>query len=275
VKILKKQQIIKILIILLEIILLVIAIFAYKFIYTKEINKVKYAEESQKFVDENKEPIFKIDKIILYNSANGIDNSDGKLQSIDISQFTDIVIYLNNTNKIKEITAENTINQMYIDNIKITSKSENGEKILNYKNPYNSGKYQDLKNYENNGIYFKILNSNEKNNSANYDEPVFYTDCSNPISLGFINKNILTNCEVTDTGSISFDGSILKAANIDVKDLKTTLDFTIHLKNNFNEEFTANVSLDIDLEKENEAIYTGYMMQIFDSEEIKFLKVSK
>ena len=104
-KILRKQQIIKILIILLEIILLVIAIFAYKFIYTKEINKVKYAEESQKFVDENKEPIFKIDKIILYNSANGIDNSDGKLQSIDISQFTDIVIYLNNTNKIKEITA--------------------------------------------------------------------------------------------------------------------------------------------------------------------------
>ena len=271
----RKQQIIKILIILLEIILLVIAIFAYKFIYTKEINKVKYAEESQKFVDENKEPIFKIDKIILYNSANGIDNSDGKLQSIDISQFTDIVIYLNNTNKIKEITAENTINQMYIDNIKITSKSEMGEKIFNYKNPYNTGKYQDLKNYENNGIYFKILNSNEKNNSANYDEPVFYTDCSNPISLGFINKNILTNCEVTDTGSIAFDGSILKSANIDVKNLKTTLDFTIHLKNNFNEEFIANASLDIDLEKENEAIYTGYMMQIIDTEEIKFLKVSE
>ena len=214
-------------------------------------------------------------RISVEISANGIDNSDGKLQSIDISQFTDIVIYLNNTNKIKEITAENTINQMYIDNIKITSKSEMGEKIFNYKNPYNTGKYQDLKNYENNGIYFKILNSNEKNNSANYDEPVFYTDCSNPISLGFINKNILTNCEVTDTGSIAFDGSILKSANIDVKDLKTTLDFTIHLKNNFNEEFIANASLDIDLEKENEAIYTGYMMQIIDTEEIKFLKVSE
>lgn len=271
----KKQQSIKILIILLEIILLVIAIFAYKYIYTKEINKVMYAEESQKFVEENKEPIFKIDKMILYNSANGIDNSEGKLQSVDVSQFTDIIIYLNNTNKIKEITAENTINQMYIDNIKITSQSENGEKILNYKNPLNSGKYQDLKNFENNGIYFKVLNSNEKNNSANYDESVFYTDCSNPISLGFINKNILTNCEVTDTGSISFDGSILKSANIDVKDLKTKISFTIHLKNNYNEEFIANVSIDIDLEKENQAIYTGYMMQIFDTEDIRFLKVSE
>lgn len=271
----KKQQIIKILIILLEVILLCIAIFAYKYIYTKEINKEKYAEETQKFVDENKEPIFRIDKIILYNSANAIDNSDGKLQDINISQFTDIEIFINNTNKIKDITAENTINQMYIDDIQINSKTENGEKILNYKNPYDCGKYQDLTGYKNNGIYFKILNSNEKNNSANYDEPVFYTDCSNPISLGFINKNILTNCEVTNTGSISFDGSILKSANIDVKDLKTTLDFTIHLKNNFNEEFIAKVSLDIDLEKENSAIYTGYMMQIEDTKDIKFLKISK
>lgn len=271
----KKQKIIKILIILLEIVLLVIAFFAYRFIYTKEINKARYAEEAERFIKENQEPIFKIDKMILYNSANAIDNSEGKLQNMDISQFTDIAIFINNTSKIKEITAENTINQIYIDNIKITTSSENGEKIFNYKNPYNVGKYQDLKKYENNGIYYKVLNSNSKNNSANYDEPVFYTDCSNPISLGFINKNILTNCEVNNTGSISFDGSILKAANIDVKDLKTTLNFTIHLKNNYNEEFISNVTIDINLEKENQAIYTGYMMEIIDTKELKFLKVSK
>ena len=39
-------------------------------------------------------------------------------------------------NKIKEknVTAENTINEMFISNINIESKSKNGEKIFNYKN---------------------------------------------------------------------------------------------------------------------------------------------
>lgn len=271
----KKEFIKKIVIILIEIVLLLIAIFSYRFIYTKEINKVKYAEETEQFAEENKDPIFKIEKIILYSSASAIDNSDGKLQNLDISQFSDIEIYLDNTSKIKEITAENTINQIYIDNIKINSSSKNGEKVLNYKNPYNCGKYQNLNNFENNGIYFKVLNSNQKNNSANYDEPVFYTDTSNPISLGYINKNILTNCEVSNTGSISFDGSILKSANIDAESLNTTLSFTIHLKNNYNEEFISNVSINIDLTAENEAIYTGYIMQILDTNDFKFLKVSK
>ena len=232
-----------------------------------------------RFVEENKEPVFKIGKIILYSSANAIDNSNGLLKNFDISQFTDIEIYIDNTTKNKEITAENTISELYIDNIKISGAQDSGEKVINYKNPLECGKYVDIDNFREDGILFKIVNSNKKNQSADYNEPVFYTDCSNPISLGYINKNILTNCELTaNSGSISFDGSILRSANIGIENLKTTISFTIHLKNNYNEEFVCNVKIDNDLEseEENDGIYTGYIMKIIENkeDEYNFLKTS-
>ncbi len=275
----KKASIKKPLIIIIDIILLIVSIIAYKYIYEVEVGKQIYSEEAVRFVEENKEPVFKIGKIILYSSANAIDNSNGLLKNFDISQFTDIEIYIDNTTKNKEITAENTISELYIDNIKISGAQDSGEKVINYKNPLECGKYVDIDNFREDGILFKIVNSNKKNQSADYNEPVFYTDCSNPISLGYINKNILTNCELTaNSGSISFDGSILRSANIGIENLKTTISFTIHLKNNYNEEFVCNVKIDNDLEseEENDGIYTGYIMKIIENkeDEYNFLKTS-
>lgn len=169
---------------------------------------------------------------------------------------------------------------MYIDNIKISEGLSNGEKVINYKNPLECGKYVDIENFREDGILFKIVNSNKKNQLANYNEPIFYTDCSNPISLGYINKNILTNCELAaNSGSMSFDGSILKLANVNIDDLKTSISFTIHLKNNYNEEFVCNVKIDNDLKSEeegNDGIYTGYIMKIIENkdDEYNFLKTS-
>lgn len=276
----KKASIKNLLIIIIDIILLIVSIIAYKYIYEVETGKQIYTEEAVKFVEENKEPVFKIGKIILYSSANAIDNSNGVLKNFDISQFTDIEIYIDNKAKSKEITAENTINEMYIDNIKISGAQESGDKVINYKNPLECGKYVDIDNFREDGILFKIVNSNKKNQLADYNEPIFYTDCSNPISLGYINKNVLTNCELTaNSGSISFDGSILKSANIDIEDLKVSISFTIHLKNNYNEEFVCNVKIDNDLKSEeegNDGIYTGYIMKIIENkeDEYNFLKTS-
>jgi hypothetical protein len=276
---LKKIAVIQAIMIVIEVILLVISIIAYNYIYNVEVGKQNYAEESEKFVEENEEPVFKVGKIILYSGVNVVDNSENEeLQDLNVSQFTDIEIFIDNKTKISDITAENTINEMYIDNIKVSSNSENEEKIFNYKNPNYCGKYVDLENYRDDGILFKIINTNAKNSSANYDENAFYTDCSNPISLGYINKNILTNASVSNTGSISFDGSILKIANISLDDLDTTISFSIHIKNNYNEEFVCNVKLDNffkDDTSENKTIYDGYIMKVINAnDEFNFLKVS-
>ena len=200
------------LILTINIILLIISFFVYKYIFEVEKLKKTYAEETAQFIENNENPVFKIGQIILYSSANAIDNSNGDLKDIDISQFTDMEIYIDNLVKSEEITAENTINEMYINNIKIESQSDKGEKIFNYKNPQNCGKYVELSNWEADGILFNITRTNEENKTANYDHNIFYTDCSNPISLGYINKNILKGCEVSkEVGTITFDGTILKS----------------------------------------------------------------
>lgn len=273
----KENRINKI-ILFIDIILLVVSIIAYKYIFQVETGKRIYSEEAEQFVAENENPVFKIDKIILYSSANAVDNSNGELKSLDISQFTDIEIFINNKTKSEEITAENTINELFIDNIKIESNSENGEKIFNYKNPLNCGKYTEIENWINDGILFNVVNSNEKNREANYDENIFYTDCSNPISLGYINKNILTNCEVnSNNASISFDGSILADAGINLEELNTKITFTIHIVNNFNEKFICNVKIENDLTAEDgeDSIYSGYLMKIINpvDNEYNFIKI--
>lgn len=274
---LKKKSIDIKLIILIDIILLIAVFFAYKNIYTVETRKTIYAEASEKFVEENKQPVFKIGKIILYSSANAIDNSDGQLKDIDISQFSDLQVYIDNTKKSPEITAENTINEMYIDNIKFSTKSNNGTKSFNYKNPFDFGKFIQLDNYRDDGILFQISNTNEEDSLVNYNDNVFFTDCSNPISLGFVNKDLLTGCEVNSTnGSITFDGSILRSANIQLEDINPSISFTIHLTNNYNEKFTCNVDVDVDLSASDGGIYNGYIMKVINCEEDKynFLKVS-
>lgn len=263
-------------ILLIDIALLIISIIVYRYIFQVETTKRIYSEESAKFVEENKNPIYKIDQIILYSSANAIDNSDGELKSLDISQFSDIEIYIDNKSQIPEITPENTINGLFIDNIRIESDSENGEKIFNYKNPLQCGKYVELENWRDDGILFNVINTNEKNREANYDENIFYTDCSNPISLGYINKNILTNCEVnSNNASISFDGSILAAAGIDLTSLKSTITFSLHLINNYNDEYVCNIKIENDLTGE-EGIYSGYLMKIITptEDEGSFIKIT-
>ena len=71
-KILNKQLVL----IIVDIILLIVSIIAYKYIYEVEVGKQIYSEEAVRFVEENREPVFKIGKIILYSSANAIDNSN-------------------------------------------------------------------------------------------------------------------------------------------------------------------------------------------------------
>lgn len=276
-KILKRKSLDLKIIILADIILLIASFFAYKQIFIMEQRKNIYAESSEKFVEENKEPIFKIGKIILYSSANAVDNSDGQLKNIDISQFTDMEIYIDNTKKSKAITAENTINEMYIDNIKFSTNASTGAKALNYKNPFDCGKFIELENYRDDGILFKVNNTNQKDSESDYNDNIFFTDCSNPISLGFVNKNFLTGCEVNSTnGSITFDGSILKSANVNLKEIEPTIAFTIHITNNYNEKFICNLNFKVELSATDGGIYNGYVMQVLNTEDVKynFMKVS-
>jgi len=233
----------------------------YNFVFSVVFARNAFADEMIEIADENENSIFNIQKILLYSSGNAIDNSeDQSLKNMSICQYTDLSIYIDNTSTISELTAENTIKQLYIDNIVATSKADKGTKVLNYKNPLDFGKYKTIETPENNRIDFNIVNTNSQNESNDYSNPTFYTDCSNPISLGYLNKDILNNYAVSkDANTVSFNGKVLQEANVNLEDIAYTLTFKIHIVNNLNQKFVYNMKLDVNLDDDNGGIYNGYV----------------
>ena len=245
---------------ILIITLFVIFLLYYNLVFSVVFSRNAFANEMIEIADENEKPIFNIQKVLFYSSATAIDNSmDQSLKDMSICQYSDISIYIDNTSTISELTNENTIKQLYIDDIVITTNKDIGSKILTYKNPLKFGKYEILETPENQRIAFNIINTNEENQNHDYSTPTFYTDCSNPISLGYLNKDILTNYSISqDSNTVSFNGKILKEANINIEDINYTLNFKIHIINNLNQKFVYNMQVDVNLNDNNGGIYNGY-----------------
>ena len=246
---------------ILLITLFIVFILYYNFVFSEVLSRNSFANQMIEIADENENPIFSVQRILLYSSANAIDNSDDlSLKNMSISQYTDISIYIDNLATISELTDENTIRELYIDNISMKSNADIGTKFLNYKNPLNFGKYEDINLPENNRIDFNIVNTNSENENHDYSNPTFYTDCSNPISLGYLNKDILTNYSATqEVNTVSFNGKVLQEANVNLNDISYILSFRINIINNLGEKFVYNMSLNVDLDDDNGGIYNGYV----------------
>ncbi len=249
---------VKLAFVLLIVVAFIVLILYNVFVFSGLDKKNAFTNQMLEIASENENPIFNIQKISTFSSANAFNEEDNhSLQNMSISQFSDIAIYLDNSLSSSDITAENTVSELYIDNINISTASDKGTKILNYKNSLDFGKYKDLTTT--NRINFKVVRSNEENENNNYDEPTFYTDCSNPITLGFLNKNILTDYSVSaDANSVSFNGKVLQEAGISLDDINYTLSFTIHIVNNVGQKFAYNMKLDVNLDDENGGIFNGY-----------------
>ena len=137
-----------------------------------------------------------------------------------------IVVAEDTIDNLKEKVEEINKNSRIIEEI----EKENSELKLK-----KEGIESDLKLKRDNFIELdkNISSLNKENESNDYDKPTFYSDCSNPISLGYLYKDLLTNYSVSDNSkTISFNGKVLKEANISLEDITPTLNFTIHIVNN-------------------------------------------
>lgn len=247
---------------LLIIITLILLILYNIFIFNNLNIKNSFANQVLEVANKNENPVFGIQKINIFSSADAFNDQDNhSLQNMHISQYSDIAISINNSLSSTDMTAENTIKKLYIDNIKIENPSDFGTKVLNYKNPMSFSKYKDITSADR--IDFKIVSTNAENESTNYDEPTFYADCSNPISLGFLNKDIITNYSVSEaTNSVSFNGKVLQAAGLGLDKLNYSLVFTIHIVNNADQKFNYTMRLNVNLGEDDNNIYNiGYSNQ--------------
>lgn len=221
-------------------------------------------------IKEKENTLFSISKIILYNSAGVIDNTNNQsLINLNIDQFSDISIYIDNSSS-DELNKLNTIKSLYIDNIKISPTNDN-EKILNYKNPLLLGKYAKLDNPDKDKINFEVAKTNYEHNVSNYTNPTFYTDCSNPITLGYLNRNILRNYSISDNkNTVAYNAKVLKDSNVNLEDIKSSLDFVIHIKNNLGHKFSCNMHIDINFDEEFINNGYSYLSIPFSNGEYKF-----
>ena len=245
--------------VLLLIALFIVFLLYYFFILSDIASRNNFVNEVVEIADENETSIFNVQRIVVYSSATAVDKSnDLSLKNMDILQFSDIAINIDNTSSIDELTNENTVKELYIDNIEMTTTSDIGSKVLNYKNGETSGKYEIIETPIDGRINFKIINTNSENESTSYSEPTFYTDCSNPITLGYVNT-LLTNHSMAQDGSqIAFNGKVLEQVGIAQDDISYVLNFKIHIINNANQKFVYDMKLSVDLNDENGGIYNGY-----------------
>ena len=269
----------KTVLIIFILLLCILSFLYYDLIFITSYAKDKFSSQVEKVAEQNENPIFKIQKILIYSSANAIDKSENEsLQDLSILQYSDIAITIDNTSTVYDLTNENTVKDLYIDNISISTGSDKGHQYVNYKSPFDFAEYKEIKELNSDKIEYNIVSTNEENNNTDYGSPTFYADCSNPITLEYMNQDIITNYAASsDSNTISFNGKVLQEAGIDLNDINYSLNFTIHIVNNLNEEFICPVRLKVDLSGDDDGIYKGYKYDntSVSGYEYNFIKIVK
>jgi len=247
-------------------ILFIVLLQTYIRIINQYRNNRIFGLQAEKYAKEVSNPIFKVSKIIIYSDANVQDLSEAQnLSNIEVSQFTDFVIYIDNQLKSEELSEENTVNRIYIDNIGISiPASENGIQKFSTKKIDDLGKYIAIDKSVKE-INYQVIHKNADKAIIDVTNS-FYTDCSEPLILSYVNEKMMENKDISASSEkVSLDGSILKYFDVNLEDLDYKINFTIHIENNLGEKFYCNCSLDVHLESgEEQGIYSGYIMQIFD-----------
>lgn len=253
----------------LPILLIIILALCYidnKYIFKRISARNQFVKELIPIAEANKEPVFKVSKMIKYSSAEAIDNTvEQNLQDLSIYQYSDIAIYIDNLSD--ELTEENTIKELYLDNFKIDVGYNYGTQTLYYKNPLTISKFRmSDENEIKDSLNYEIVYTNEEDQNSDYEKPIFFADCSNPITIGYINKNIVNNYQVTkENGLVSFDGRIFNNLDINLNDLSPKISFTIHIKNNLDENFICNMSANLRLETDAGSVKSGYIIEKVDN----------
>ena len=242
-------------------ILLIILLFSIVFLviiiyFKKPINNFFTKNEIEKITEEK--TIFSIDKITFFSSATADINASANISIDNLSQYTDFALYINNLNSSSELTEKNTVKELYITNIQFNKLPELGTPNLYYKNINNFATNDfNLENKIENTLNFNITS----NNNLNYEIPTLYNNCSNPITISYINSNILDTFTIANSNStFNYNGTLLKKCNILLSSIACNLSFDIILTNNLDEKYKTTVNIDIPLYNENTSIYQDYLL---------------
>lgn len=218
------------------------------YVYTCFLNKL-FVESSNEKIRE----IFTIDKIVFFSSCSAESNINSNTTTTinNLYQYTDIAIFINNSDN--DFSLENTLKAVSIKDLSFNTPSALGTPKLYYKSLNNFAKPDIVEdNLINSTLNFEISSKDE----IDYSKPTLFNNCANPITLSYVNTNIIDEYTIPNT-SITYDGSLLKNCNVLLKDIECKLSFTIYIENNLGDKFRCPIYIDIPLEDSNTSIYNG------------------
>lgn len=259
-------------IIFLIILLIALATFSYKHLETYFTSN-SFLKENLKFAEENTE-VFSIDKITYFSSCNAdiTTNSNSSFTISDLYQYTDIAIFINNIKeKNQELNHKNTLKTVSITDINYLTNPKVGTPSIYYKNINDFAKAEYLEeNKINNSITFDTTSED----TIDYSKPILYNNCANPITLCYINNNIIKNYTLSNhVSNISYNGSLLKSCGITLNSIACTIQFNINITNNLDETYTCPMSLNIPVKTETNTLYDG-SLTVKDNTNFEFIKTN-
>lgn len=229
-------------------------------------------KEPQNSTKNPEHSLFSLAKIVVYSSAYG-ENQDTTFEQnkwiLDIFQYSDIALYIDNGNA--ELNSENTIKKLWIENIKISNPSL-GSPCLYYLNSLNFGTANfNAQDKMEEKLEFTVLNDENLDTNLQYNTPTFFTDCSNPITLKYVNHSVKNGFEITSNEPLFFNGKLLQTAGISLENLSAKLQLIIHIINHNNEDFYYDLSLPIPLKTETQSILEGSVLfeKFYQNEKFK------
>ena len=245
----------KVILTIITIILFIVVFILCYLVFYKYVLKRNFENSVLDFSNKNEETIFEINNVTFFSNCDAKNKSasSSNFTIENLYQYTDIALFI--TSPHQEKTLENTLKNVYIDNIQFTKSPSFGSPNLYYKNINNFAKSDIIdSNLINNRLDFNITSEDE----ANLETPTLYNNLANPIVLSYVNSNIKTDYTITDTSTpITYDGTLLKKCDVLLSSINSSLSFDINITNNLDQEFKTTVSIDIPLESEEESIYDG------------------
>ena len=256
---------------ILVVLLIVLSVSIYAFVHQNRMNNSfsAYVENINML---NNNTIFSIDKIYLYSSASATNNTDARpIWNLNVNQYTDIALFINNRYD-QGLNYSNSIKSLEISDISF-NKGSLGTPGLYYKDIKNFANFE-LKpeNKIDDKLEYTVVNVDEVDTSLSQ----IYSNCQNPITLEYINENIKTNYLIENQNeTITFNGNLLRMAEVPLTDIKCTVSFKITIINYYNQKFIANVYIDIPLEDtySGVSIYNGKIVKKLENTNlIKFFR---
>lgn len=251
----RKKFVFFIILVLLACFLIFLSIISFKDFKSIIMSKV-YAKSFENF--ESYSP-FSINKIVYFSSANGQTNinQNSSFNISNLYQYTDIAIFLS-SNGNGNFNNKNTLKKVTLTDINFSLKPSIGTPNLYFKNlnDFTSDKYEEKYKLENNFLF-----ETSSEDKIDYSKPILFNNCANPITLCYVNSNIINNYTLSgNISNIAYDGSLLKNCNITLNSIACKISFLITIINNLDESYICPVTLSIPLSTENSTIYDGNLV---------------